>query len=48
VHDVFFPLDPLWASSAIDVIGTTTNLPISDWRDGNSHQQNRMAGATSI
>ena len=35
--DVFFHLDPLWASSGIDVIGIDNYLPLTDWRDGNSH-----------
>nr|WP_281065531.1 glycoside hydrolase TIM-barrel-like domain-containing protein [Jiella sonneratiae] len=32
--DVFFHLDPLWASPAIDAIGIDDYLPIADWRDG--------------
>ncbi|RKQ70915.1 putative tail protein [Litorimonas taeanensis] len=32
--DVNFHLDPLWASSAIDVIGIDGYFPLSDWRDG--------------
>ncbi|MCB8836090.1 glycoside hydrolase/phage tail family protein [Aurantimonas sp. VKM B-3413] len=31
--DVFFNLDPLWASDAIDVIGIDDYLPLADWRD---------------
>jgi hypothetical protein len=32
--DVFFHLDPLWASSAIDAVGIDSYVPLSDWRDG--------------
>jgi len=31
--EVRFPLDPLWASSAIDVIGIDYYVPLADWRD---------------
>ncbi|MFD1746535.1 glycoside hydrolase/phage tail family protein [Rhizobium helianthi] len=31
--DVFFHLDPLWASPAIDAIGIDNYMPLSDWRD---------------
>ncbi len=31
--EVRFPLDPLWASSAIDAIGIDYYAPLSDWRD---------------
>ena len=32
--DVFYNLDPLWASPAIDVVGIDNYLPLGDWRDG--------------
>jgi GTA TIM-barrel-like domain/Putative phage tail protein len=32
--DVFFHLDPLWADSAISVVGVDWYPPLSDWRDG--------------
>ncbi len=35
--DVYFHLDPLWASAAIDAIGIDLYWPLSDWRDGRSH-----------
>ncbi|MFV0334731.1 MAG: glycoside hydrolase/phage tail family protein [Tropicimonas sp.] len=35
--DVFFHLDPLWASSAIDFIGIDNYMPLSDWRDNHDH-----------
>lgn len=31
--DVFFHLDPLWASSAIDAVGIDNYMPLSDWND---------------
>ena len=31
--DVFFHLDPLWASHDIDAIGIDNYMPLSDWRD---------------
>jgi hypothetical protein len=35
--EVRFPLDPLWASPAIDAVGVDYYAPISDWRDGLDH-----------
>jgi hypothetical protein len=35
--DVYFHLDPLWSSSAIDFIGIDNYMPMSDWRDGRTH-----------
>src|SRR5581483_6731866 len=35
--DVFFHLDPLWASAAIDFIGIDNYMPLADWRDGSGH-----------
>lgn len=35
--EVRFPLDPLWASSAVDFIGIDAYWPLSDWRDGDAH-----------
>ncbi|WJH39423.1 glycoside hydrolase/phage tail family protein [Aliirhizobium terrae] len=32
--DVFFNLDPLWASPDIDAVGIDNYMPLSDWRDG--------------
>ena len=45
--DVFFHLDPLWASSDIDAIGIDAYWPLADWRDGNTHLD-AIAGATGI
>ncbi len=46
-NDVFFHLDPLWASSNIDAIGIDNYMPLSDWRDGNNHAD-AVAGVPSI
>jgi hypothetical protein len=35
--DVFFHLDPLWASDAVDCVGIDNYMPLSDWRDGSDH-----------
>ena len=32
-----FPLDPLWASPALDFIGIDWYAPIADWREGDAH-----------
>ncbi len=45
--DVFFHLDPLWASPNIDAIGIDVYWPLSDWRDGRQHAD-ALAGAPSI
>ena len=44
--DFFFHLDPLWASSAIDAVGIDNYMPLSDWREGDSHLD--AASAKSI
>ncbi len=46
-HDVYFHLDPLWSSSAIDAIAIDCYWPLADWRDGDDHLD-RIAGARSI
>lgn len=35
--DVGFPLDALWADTAIDYVGLDWYPPMADWRDGNAH-----------
>ncbi|MFY0621290.1 MAG: glycoside hydrolase/phage tail family protein [Pelagimonas sp.] len=35
--DVYFHLDPLWADPNIDFIGIDNYMPLSDWREGESH-----------
>ncbi len=45
--DVYFHLDPLWASPSIDAIGIDIYWPLSDWRDGQTHLD-FLAGTRSI
>lgn len=35
--DVYFHLDPLWASPSIDAIGIDVYWPLADWREGRTH-----------
>lgn len=35
--DLFFHLDPLWASDDVDFIGIDNYMPLSDWRDEADH-----------
>jgi hypothetical protein len=44
--DVFFHLDPLWASPSIDAVGIDLYWPLADWRDGREHLD-ILAGARS-
>ena len=44
--DVFFHLDPLWASDAIDAVGIDLYWPLADWRRGTGHRD--AAEARSI
>ncbi len=46
-NDVYFHLDPLWASTNIDAIGIDNYMPLTDWRDGNGHLD-WLAGNTTI
>ena len=41
--EVRFPLDPLWASSAIDVVGIDYYPPLADWRDDAGHLDQAIA-----
>ncbi len=45
--DVFFHLDPLWASPDVDAIGIDCYWPLADWRDDPEHLD-ALAGAPSI
>ncbi|WP_436399283.1 baseplate multidomain protein megatron [Roseobacter sp. S98] len=36
-NDRYFHLDPLWADPEIDFIGIDNYMPLSDWRDGDTH-----------
>lgn len=38
-----FPLDPLWASDAVDAVGIDAYWPLSDWRDGPLHADAGLA-----
>jgi hypothetical protein len=38
-----FPLDPFWASAAVDFIGVDAYWPLSDWRDGDAHLDAQIA-----
>ncbi|MEJ0076021.1 MAG: glycoside hydrolase/phage tail family protein [Alphaproteobacteria bacterium] len=42
-NEVRFPLDALWASSSIDVVGIDYYAPLSDWRDGAGHLDRQTA-----
>ncbi len=44
--EVRFPLDPLWASSAIDVVGIDYYAPLADWRDEADHADMAIAAST--
>jgi hypothetical protein len=35
--NVYFHLDPLWCHPEIDFIGIDNYMPLSDWRDGETH-----------
>ena len=37
VGSLYFPLDRLWASSAVDFVGIDYYPPLSDWRSGSGH-----------
>lgn len=43
--EVRFPLDPLWASSAIDFVGLDAYWPLSDWREGTDHADAAVASS---
>ncbi|MTI03584.1 glycoside hydrolase/phage tail family protein [Roseibium sp. RKSG952] len=45
--DRYFHLDPLWADANIDFVGIDNYMPISDWRDGDTHVD-AEAGVHSI
>ncbi|WP_458756624.1 baseplate multidomain protein megatron [Afipia sp. TerB] len=44
--EVRFPLDPLWASDAIDAVGIDYYAPLSDWRDEAGHLDSAQATST--
>ncbi|MBG0810593.1 glycoside hydrolase/phage tail family protein [Methylosinus sp. H3A] len=43
--EVRFPLDRLWASTAIDFVGIDIYWPLSDWRDGVDHLDAQIAAS---
>ncbi|MFG1394573.1 baseplate multidomain protein megatron [Xanthobacter agilis] len=43
--DVRFPLDVLWASSAVDFVGIDYYPPFTDWRDGTTHRDAALASS---
>ena len=45
--DVYFHLDPLWASNDIDAVGIDNYWPLADWRDGSGHRD-YVDGARAI
>lgn len=45
-QELRFPLDPLWASDAIDMIGIDYYAPLADWRDGAQHLDRTVAPNT--
>lgn len=40
--NVYFHLDPLWSHPDIDFIGIDNYMPLSDWRDGETHADCRF------
>ena len=36
-NDVYFHLDPLWASPDVDAVGIDMYWPLADWREGRDH-----------
>jgi len=36
-NDVYFNMDPLWSDSNIDAICIDNYMPLSDWREGDTH-----------
>ena len=38
-----FPLDPLWSHASLDAIGIDAYWPVSDWREGSTHQDRALA-----
>ncbi|HEY8595643.1 MAG TPA: glycoside hydrolase TIM-barrel-like domain-containing protein [Devosiaceae bacterium] len=43
--DKLFHLDALWAHADIDAIGIDNYLPITDWRDGETHRDRSLAAS---
>lgn len=47
-NDVFFHLDPLWADANINFIGIDLYMPLSDWRDGDTHLDAEVADSIYV
>lgn len=45
--ELVFPLDALWASANIDMVGIDWYAPLSDWRDGAGHADAGVANDAS-
>ncbi len=45
--DVYFHLDPLWASPNIDAVGIDNYMPLADWRDEDFASQNPDGAVTA-
>ncbi len=45
--DRYFHLDPLWADDNIDFVGIDNYMPLSDWREGDTHLD-AQAGVGSV
>ncbi|WP_342358523.1 baseplate multidomain protein megatron [Terrarubrum flagellatum] len=43
--ELIFPLDALWASADIDMVGINWYVPLSDWRDGVGHADAQIANS---
>lgn len=46
--DAYFHLDPLWSDRNIDFIGIDNYMPLSDWRDGETHKDARWRRIDAI
>jgi hypothetical protein len=44
--EVRFPLDALWESASIDVVGIDYYAPLADWRDSATHLDRALANST--
>jgi hypothetical protein len=45
-NDVYFHLDPLWASANVDFVGVDNYMPLSDWRAGRLHLDGQAGNAS--
>lgn len=47
-NDMFFHLDPLWADENIDCVGIDNYMPLSDWRDHETHKDAQWGSIYNI